>query len=381
MTSIKCRYEFEVSQGLSGLQSLKKQWTSLHQHCDLGARFEIYDAFARHLIENGENLFLIRIFSGEATIAIIPTTIHSISFGELTGIRVIGMPEPYVCPHDFPIHPQAKTNLIAQCMLEAFRFIYPRWEVVRWNHVAHSSNALAVCKAMTDQAALIRPSNSCNWLDASLNFSALQSRFSKNLQANLKKARKKLGPPTAWNVGFSRLPDNLGENFSHFSRLEASGWKGSDGTKSAINLNQNINNFYRHLIAMAGDDFAPEIALLCHEGSSIAGQLSICTRGTKHIVKIGYDEAYARLSPGQILLEEVLSEACQSPSIKKVSLVSDMPWHHTWRPQSENAYEITFFRHRLIGRIAGWYGWVPFARSFPNIISALDQGSADDLQL
>ena len=58
------------------------------------------------------------------------------------------------------------------------------------------------------------------------------------------------------------------------------------------------------------------------------------------MLKIGYDEDYARVSPGQLLFEYVLKESCADPAIKRANLVSNAAWSRVWRPEAVGCYNM-----------------------------------------
>ena len=185
-------------------------------------------------------------------------------------------------------------------MLEAFRTLPTEWDVIRWSRIMHSSNALAIARAIHRSAIIIRPSSSCNSFDTTKTFQELSKCFSRNIRANLKKARKRLQETPAWcvNVGGDVLA------FEEFMRLEASGWKGESGTASAIRLRLYLQHFYLSLLQRKNIEFVPEVTLLKLGTTAVATQFSIWSRGSRHILKVAYDEDHARFSPGQILLVE-----------------------------------------------------------------------------
>jgi hypothetical protein len=52
------------------------------------------------------------------------------------------------------------------------------------------------------------------------------------------------------------------------------------------------------------------------------------------ILKIGYDERYSKVAPGQLLIEHTLERCCDDPGIAQLNLVSGTAWHRDWRPIS-----------------------------------------------
>jgi CelD/BcsL family acetyltransferase involved in cellulose biosynthesis len=126
-----------------------------------------------------------------------------------------------------------------------------------------------------------------------------------------------------------------------FIEVEASGWKGMEGERGAIKLDPGLRNFYRSLCNSFSQSEACEINLLKAEGRCIAGQFCLVLGDTSYILKIGYDEAYFHVAPGNMLLEQSLQRYLREGVVKYVNLVTDTPWHASWKPLSyavSNAY-------------------------------------------
>jgi CelD/BcsL family acetyltransferase involved in cellulose biosynthesis len=113
--------------------------------------------------------------------------------------------------------------------------------------------------------------------------------------------------------------------------------------------------FYQALLAQNSDEFESDIAVLFVDARAVAVEFLIRTARWQYVYKIGYDEEFARCSPGQLLLGSVLERACTSESIDRVSLVTGMPWHRNLGPNPEPTLEVLMFRdhwHPLVLRNA-----------------------------
>ena len=136
----------------------------------------------------------------------------------------------------------------------------------------------------------------------------------------------------------------ISEFFEEFLRIEAAGWKGAAGTRSAITFVPGARAFYESVIAQHSREFESDIALLYTCDKAIAGQLLIRAARWEHVYKIGYDESFAKYAPGQLLLESVLQRWHASGSVDRVSLVTGLPWHDNWSPIAEPTLAVSIFR-------------------------------------
>jgi hypothetical protein len=69
-------------------------------------------------------------------------------------------------------------------------------------------------------------------------------------------------------------------------------------------------------------------------GACIAAQFCVTIGGAWYLLKIGYDEQYAKYSPGSLLLEDVLIRLCADREVNVANLASDASWHLNWNPRS-----------------------------------------------
>ena len=105
--------------------------------------------------------------------------------------------------------------------------------------------------------------------------------------------------------GRTGLESLLAEGF----RVEASGWKGRAGT--AIVSDETTHRFYGEISRWAAERGSLRLAFLRVDGRAIAFELMLEENGVLYDVKTGYDEAYARYSPGHLLVREILRWAAE----------------------------------------------------------------------
>jgi Acetyltransferase (GNAT) domain len=110
--------------------------------------------------------------------------------------------------------------------------------------------------------------------------------------------------------------------------VEASSWKGRHGTALATNPIQGA--FYRRYAAAA---CASGILRLCFLkiGERIAAvQFAVETDGRFWLMKIGYDDTFARSSPGMLLIAETIQDAARRGLRSYEFLGTPEPWIRIW---------------------------------------------------
>ena len=111
-------------------------------------------------------------------------------------------------------------------------------------------------------------------------------------------------------------------------RIESSGWKKRMGT--AMLSNQELGLFFRNYTHKAASLGVLRLFCLSINEMKIAAQIGIEYSNRFWLLKIGYDEKWARLSPGVLLMNEVIRYVFEKKIDAIEFLGSDEPWLHIW---------------------------------------------------
>jgi CelD/BcsL family acetyltransferase involved in cellulose biosynthesis len=345
-----------VFRGLSGLESLRNEWETLHNFCDLWARFEWYFAYLKNLAVDSDNVFLIQIVAGEETVAIIPAEISKQRILPFGNLKVLCLAHhSHLILTDFPLSSRVNLNEVSKLMLESFRRLPVHWDVIRWPRIMHSSNALRIAHTLNSYSLYIKQAEHCNFLKTSDSFEKLSKSFTKKMRSNLRRLRKRLNEVDNSSIKISCSDQDSSESYQELLRLEGSGWKGGSGTNTAINTNNNTKAFYATLLKQKKIDFIPEIYLLMVDSKAIAGEFNVTTQCCMYSLKVGYDQNFSKYSPGNLLMEDILKLNCSSDAINQYCFVSGSPAHNGWQPIKEETFDVVYFRSPVFGRLFGFY--------------------------
>jgi CelD/BcsL family acetyltransferase involved in cellulose biosynthesis len=137
------------------------------------------------------------------------------------------------------------------------------------------------------------------------------------------------------------------EGLKKFYALEASGWKGEEGT--AIKCDPCTRRFYDSVAQAAARDGYLSLDFLELNGKPIAGHFGFNLRGRYFLAKAGYDEAFRRHGPGQLLVNEILSQT-PARGLREFDFVGPATWDESrWASARRTNYRVFIFRK-------GWYG-------------------------
>jgi CelD/BcsL family acetyltransferase involved in cellulose biosynthesis len=137
------------------------------------------------------------------------------------------------------------------------------------------------------------------------------------------------------------------EALEKFYTLEASGWKGAEGT--AINCDPRTRQFYDAIAHAAARDGYLSLDFLELNGQPIAGHFGFNLRGRYFLAKAGYDEAFRRHGPGQLLVHEILSQTPER-GLREFDFVGPATWDESrWASVRRTNYRVFIFRKSLYG--------------------------------
>ncbi len=109
---------------------------------------------------------------------------------------------------------------------------------------------------------------------------------------------------------------------------EMQGWKGERG--SALAIDPIRADFYRRYFSECMAQGILRLAFMRIDGVAIAMQIGVRVNNRFWLLKIGYNDAHARLSPGSLLMLEVVRHAAQT-GIESIEFLGAVePWTQTW---------------------------------------------------
>ena len=325
--------------GKEGLLEIRGDWESLtdrmagHRH--FFHLYEWYRSYLYALEENSDDVQFHVMFRDELAIAIFPLRP---AIGHAGGMpaRMLEIPHHKHMPlADIVCDMNEFSLALLKVMVDHLRHsCSPQWDCLFLPRFLHGSCAHSSLGSSSLHFVLYKPAGQCYYQQCSSYEETVQG-VSRNFRSNLNKARNKLAKLEGFRYLAVHEKAALPEAFEMFACTEASGWKGRDGSGTAINLNPRIEGFYKALIENFGAIDSCQIHLLMVDEDCIAGLLALQVGTTVYIPKIGYNEKYAAFAPGHSLVERFM-ESCESgvKGIKMLNWISDAKWVQSWHPRA-----------------------------------------------
>jgi len=206
------------------------------------------------------------------------------------------------------------------------------WDVLRLIDVPQGGAAEALLEAAGSSGLRSGRWASMNspYIDLPTSWSEMEQTLSRHFRANMRRRRRRLSDKGTISIDLCDVSDDgeLAARLDEGFQLEASGWKGRDGT--AICQAPDTLGFYTALARQARSEGRLRLQFLRLDGKAIAFQYALQDGARYLLLKPTYDEAHGEVAPGHLLMEEVLQD-CIARGLRQFDFLGpDMPWKSDW---------------------------------------------------
>jgi CelD/BcsL family acetyltransferase involved in cellulose biosynthesis len=177
-------------------------------------------------------------------------------------------------------------------------------------------------------------------------FNSLKNSSRYNLRKRYERLKRK-GPVDVEVVtDFDAVQRAMNDGLS----IEASAWKGRQGT--AIVSDPVVREFYIRLAEREAEAGRLQLTFLRVGGKRIAFSYLLRSGKRLYAVKIGYDRQYRTYSPGNMLLNLVIKEACAQGIDEYDFLGADDEWKFEWTSRKRDHRWLFLFRDTWRGQLS-----------------------------
>lgn len=306
-------------------------------------------SFLDHQLQPGQAWRCLFAYAGEDLVGVLP--VIGVRPG-LPGVRLHGTEDAHT-RSGYPLLAVDRPRETLSALLDLLDTVQPRWLWLRCSGVREGSPALSTGQLPTARTAAMSAARG----DGSIvctrgNIDEFDTRLHANFRRNLRKARNRSQREHAAVFRFQRGSDAAPvELLDRFLDLEAAGWKGTAGT--AITCSPRLVDFYRALTRRLAERGWLEWHFLDLDGAAAGGHLAVRFGRSLSLVKIGYDEKFSRLGPGNLLFHETVGRAFADDDIDEVNCVTDMTWHDNWQLTKAAYSDLLISPRRLLPTAAG----------------------------
>ena len=201
--------------------------------------------------------------------------------------------------------------------------------------------------ARTHQPVLARVLQRSPRLTLETSFADYLAGQSRNLRRTLRRRRRTA--EALGSISFAVHDELDQQTLEEFFRVEASGWKGRNGT--AISSASNTRIFYTEVAQWAAGKGWLRLASTQVADRALAGDLSLQCNGVIYVLKTGVDESFADLSPG-MLHHHAAIEWAFSQDLRVYDFTGGADhWKMHWTKSTRDMFLVQVFGRGLFGRL------------------------------
>jgi CelD/BcsL family acetyltransferase involved in cellulose biosynthesis len=180
------------------------------------------------------------------------------------------------------------------------------------------------------------------WLDLPGSFEALLAARSRNLRSQVGRRRRRLEREGDLVLRAVRGGPSLERDLAAFFALEASGWKGREGT--AIAADPALLDLYRGFAERSSGEGWFRLYMLELDGRLVAAEYGCALDSCGYLIKTAFDEDLARFAPGFVLGAGVL-EACIEAGLARYDFLGEPDGYKLrWADRSRERTALRAFR-------------------------------------
>ncbi len=218
---------------------------------------------------------------------------------------------------------------------------------------ADSSLVRALRTAMKGQGLLvIRPATGCPTIAIDPGATDPEARFNSGRRSDFRRARRRAEAEGAVTFEMhAPCRDQFDALFDEAVEIERRGWKGEVG--SALGCDPVKAAFFRDFLGRASSEGACRIAFMRIGGKAVAMQLAVEFQRRYWLFKIGFDTAFSRMSPGNLLMLHALADAT-GRGLLGIELLGEVePWiMDVWTREAMACLRIQTYPFNLHGLAA-----------------------------
>ena len=141
--------------------------------------------------------------------------------------------------------------------------------------------------------------------------------------------------------------------------VETRNWKGR--ARTAVALDGRLSKFYRRYAELAAHAGILRLCFLRIGAATAAMQIAVECEQRFWLLKIGYDEAFKRCAPGNLLLRETIRHAAERKLTHYEFLGKEAPWTELWTAAARDLVALRTYPFNAAGAAAAAFDGIDLA--------------------
>ncbi len=251
----------------------------------------------------------------------------------------------------------------------------PSWDMLRLDYVPAESSTVPFLRAAAGRHHLRFHRQWCissPFVDVTDTWQEHQQRISSELRSKTRKSDRRLQELGRLELADRADAADLREQLRRAMNVEKASWKGRAGTAIADHPEEVA--FYTQVAEAAARRGWLRLYMLELDGRAIAFNYALTYNDAYNSLKIGYDPAYERHSPGNVLRMRVMQALFEERRFRWYDMLGAVaPWKLRWGSQVRDLDTICLFAPRPSAWVAYWlrFGIPAHLEGYPRIRSAV----------
>lgn len=317
---------------------IKQPWLDLQQK--LGAsfytNFYFYRAYFKHITSPDVTPFLVVAFKGDRLVGLLPWEKRRRTFLGINYYEIGTLDHPHVDLNGILYEVEYESAILKS--LHTLKNQLPTLSIFCLPKLKKDSQLATLISSQHQMSAFNWQTSESKYIDFGQTPlpEVIPKRHLKNINRLLRKSQKE----GIVEFSFTQGKDITQEQIRNFLEIEASGWKGKQGSNSAIMLNKHLLAFYHSLFK----NNKKNIQLNCYyfNNTPIAAHFCFINNDTLSLAKVCYLQEYSNLSPSHVLIYKAMENAQIKGKVKKISFVTGPTWLAPWKPEATPVHTFIF---------------------------------------
>jgi len=314
-----------------------------------------------------KELLLLVVTEDGSPIAIAPLVITKEPFNRLSARKV-----EFMYRMNFIIH--SRTKEVIREVLNYLKAIQGTWDIIDFTEMDYDLKILDLFKKEAQGLGfdfLVKDDHPYPYMDMGVSWeeylASRSNKFKKNLRYSHRLMERMGNMNIAINIYDNAQFQEIKKALDEIFILSLKSWKAKLNT--TLDSKKMNKDFYKGLVDMFSRKGKVEVSFLEHKGVPIAGTIGFIYKNVFYGFNTYYDEQYAKLSPGNILMQALLKEI-SSDSIVRVEFLKGLfPQKLNWLTGMHKKAHVTVFKKSPHSRILKYSEthlrrWIGVARSY-----------------
>ena len=338
--------EIIIKHDLQGFNEIIEDWSQLSKN--QGHHFTHspfwYQANIEHYPEHATDCFFVCGYQDKILTFVLPLEKKSVANKNL-GLHYLQL----FYPNEMGVSDITSSkglNVDWAAVIKAIKKAFPLAIFLRLQNILDDSHANNC--GLTALSSYKKTSHKPCYLDFQNGYEAFLEQYSTKFKRNLRRLVKKATAKGELKLDCVTQADQLDEAFTDFLDSEDSGWKGEAG--SSVKKLEQLQKYYRHFVETYGRIGECQINLLKLDDEVIASQFCLKSKDTLYLLKIGFSDKHGDISPGQLLIDQLVQKGEQTQQFSRIHFVTDYQWMYRWKPSAQNAF-LAYIPMNMLGRL------------------------------